>query len=184
MQEGYRKRRRVFNEPGHAHYLTYSCLHRWALLASDLARRWVIEAIETGRLRHHFGVYAYVIMPEHMHLLVRPPRETYDLSRFLYDLKRPVSCKARKRLRGTGEIQWLKKLTVKRGSRTVFRFWQPGGGFDENITQLKALRKIAEYIHANPVRRGLVNERTDWEWSSARFWAGYEDALLEMDPWP
>ena len=184
MKELHRKRRRAFNEPGHAHYLTYSCVHRWPLLAKDVTRTWVIEAIRTARRKHDFDLYAYVVMPEHVHLLVRPRREKYQMSRLLYDLKRPVSWKAKRHLERTSEGRGLKRLTVKHGARTVFRFWQPGGGFDENITQLKGLMEVAEYIHANPVRRGLVHKPTDWIWSSARFWAGYEDALLEMDPWP
>ena len=51
-----RKRRRVFNEPGHAHYLTYSCKDRLPLLSKDNTRKWVIEAIGTARQRHEFDV--------------------------------------------------------------------------------------------------------------------------------
>jgi len=36
------------------------------------------------------------------------------------------------------------------------RFWQPDGGYHRNITSIEALRAMIEYIHANPVRRGLV----------------------------
>jgi len=184
MQEPHRKRRRVFNEPGHAHYLTYSCVHRWPLLANEGSQRWVVEAMERVRGRHHFDLYAYVIMPEHVHLLVRPQREAYDISRFLSDLKRPVSCKAKRHLQETHQHDWLKRLTVKRGSTTVFRFWQPGGGFDQNIWETKALQGVIEYIQANPVRRGLVEEPTEWPWSSAQFWAGMEGVPLTMDPLP
>lgn len=40
---------------------------------------------------------------------------------------------------------------------------------------------IINYIHANPVRRELVNDPLDWEWSSARFWEGRGDSPLRMD---
>ena len=66
-------------------------------------------------------------------------------------------------------------------SRRVFRFWQPGGGFDHNVFREKTLPAIIEYIHANPVRRGLVAQPTDWAWSSARFWEGSADVPLRMD---
>jgi putative transposase len=61
------------------------------------------------------------------------------------------------------------------------RFWQPGGGYDRNITSTEALRAMIDYIHANPVRRGLVARPEDWEWSSARWYAGLRPVKLEMD---
>ena len=72
MPDGHRKRRKTYNEPGHGHYLTYSCVNRWPLLRKERTCRWVLEAIETARQRHGFDVHAFVIMPEHVHLLVRP----------------------------------------------------------------------------------------------------------------
>jgi putative transposase len=43
------------------------------------------------------------------------------------------------------------------------RFWQPGGGYDRNITTTEILRAMIEYLHAKPVRRGLVAKAEDWE---------------------
>ncbi len=64
---------------------------------------------------------------------------------------------------------------------TPGRFWQPGGGYDRNITSTKVLRAVIDYIHANPVRRGLVSAAEEWEWSSARWYAGRRPVKLEMD---
>jgi putative transposase len=63
-----------------------------------------------------------------------------------------------------------------------YRFWQRGGGYDRNVHEPKTLRKMIEYIHDNPVRRGLVKEAVDWPWSSARYYAGWDDVNLSMDP--
>src|SRR5207245_2228878 len=52
--------------------------------------------------------------------------------------------------------EWLARVTVREGSRLRHRFWQPGGGYDRNITSTEALRAAIDYIHANPVRCGLV----------------------------
>jgi putative transposase len=95
-----------------------------------------------------------------------------------------VADAAREYLVQTGQTGWLNHLTVKYLSRMVFRFWQPGGGFDHNIFREKTVPAVVDYIHANPVRRGLVNDPLDWPWSSARFWDGREDALLRMDQPP
>jgi len=184
MPNVYRKRRRIYNEPGHAHYLTFSCAHRWPLLSKDCSRQWFIEAIEAALLRHEYDLYAYVIMPEHAHLLVKPRFDHYDLSDFLYDVKRPVSCKAKAHLIETGNSVWLERLTVRRGSGKAFRFWLPGGGFDRNVFRAKSLTEVAEYIDNNPVRRGLAAEPADWPWSSARAHTGREPGPLAVDPIP
>jgi putative transposase len=65
-----------------------------------------------------------------------------------------------------------------------YRFWQRGGGYDRNIIEPGTLHAMIEYIHNNPVRRGLVSKPTDWPWSSARWHAGYHDVPLAMDPLP
>ena len=148
------------------------------MLDSDRARRWVIESLAGARARLGFGLGAYVVMPEHVHVLVRCP-EGVLVSSVLGALKRPVSVRARAWL-AEHEPGWVERLMVRRGDREVFRFWQAGGGFDRNIWEQRTLIEVVEYIHANPVRRELVERPTEWEWSSARWWAGM-DGVLEMD---
>ena len=82
------------------------------------------------------------------------------------------------------EKQRRRVAGARHGARRVTpeaRFWQPGGGYDRNITSTEALRAVIDYIHANPVRRGLVARAEDWEWSSARWYAGLRPVKLEMD---
>ena len=62
-----------------------------------------------------------------------------------------------------------------------YRFWQRGGGYDQNIHEPATLHRMMEYVQTNPARRGLVGEATAWSWSSVRFYAGMNDAALEMD---
>jgi putative transposase len=184
MNEPYRKSRRSFNEPGHAHFLTYSCYDRLPLLNKDRTREWVIEAMQSVRERHELDLIAYVIMPEHVHQLVLPRRDDYRMDRILADLKRPVSVRAKRHLRENNDRDWLERLTVREGNEEVFRFWLPGGGFDRNITTRMSLPQIIEYMHNNPVRRGLVSSPLEWEWSSARFWTGLRPIRLELNPPP
>ena len=58
---------------------------------------------------------------------------------------------------------------------------QRSGGYDRNITRTAALRSMTEYLHANHVRRGVVIKAEDWEWSSARWYAGMRPVPIEMD---
>jgi len=120
-------------------------------------------------------------MPEHVHLLVKPRNEIYKIERFLSDVKRSVSWKAKSCLIEIQNTKWLNALTVKEGAQTIFRFWSPGGGYDQNIVHEKSLWPIVQYIHANPIRRNLVAYPTDWIWSSARFWEDAGGVPLDMD---
>jgi REP-associated tyrosine transposase len=62
-------------------------------------------------------------------------------------------------------------------------FWQLGGDYDRNITRTSMLRSMIAYLHHHPVRRGLVAQDAqaeDWEWSSARWYAGLRPVPIEM----
>lgn len=119
-------------------------------------------------------------MPDHVHVLVYPGDAVNKMFGFLQAFKEPVSRKAIRHLKKTSP-GWLARVTVREGRRVRHRFWQPGGGYDRNITSTAVLRAAIEYIHANPVRRGLVARAEDWEWSSARWYAGLRPVKLEMD---
>ncbi|MCC7290510.1 MAG: hypothetical protein IT449_00450 [Phycisphaerales bacterium] len=176
-----RKTREAWNEAGHAHFLTYSCHRRLPLLSRDRTRRWVIDAMDATRRELDVALWAYVIMPEHVHLLTCPRRAGYEMRRILAALERPVAAAAKAFLIQRGAGDWIERLTVQYPTREVFRFWQAGGGFDHNVFREKTAAAVVDYIHANPVRRGLVARPTDWEWSSARFWEGRRDVPLMMD---
>jgi len=181
MKQTFRKTRQAWNDPGHAHFLTYSCYQRLPLLSRERTRRWVIEAMEATRRTLNVSLWAYVIMPEHVHLLLFPEDAHFEMRHILVALKKPISTAAHKYLLESGDTRWLERLSVTYPSRRVFRFWQAGGGFDHNIFHEKTVPVIIDYIHANPVRRGLVDHPTDWEWSSARFWEGTQDVPIRMD---
>ena len=185
--ERHRKLRKSWHEPGHAHELTFSCVRRWPLLSKDRTRTWFVEALDQARRKWHFLLWAYVIMPEHAHVLLLPRAPGADVGLLLKAIKQPVSQRAVGFLR-TQNPAWLKRLRVERpGGRVEYRFWQQGGGYDRNILQAETAWQCVEYIHANPVRRGLVATPEDWPWSSARWYAGFDDVMLGMDEppdWP
>ncbi|MEK6258767.1 MAG: hypothetical protein AABP62_09105 [Planctomycetota bacterium] len=180
--ESHRKRKVVYNDPGHAHFLTFSCQQRLPLLSKDRPRQWVVHALQDAREKLDFLIWGYVVMPEHVHLLICPRRREYKMGHIEAAIKRPVSARAKQFLIETEATDWLRRLTVREGDEAAFRFWLPGGGYDENIWNERPIPEILDYIHMNPVRRGLVEHPIDWAWSSARFWAGDRGVPLLMDP--
>ena len=171
---------RTFTDVGHAHFLTFSCFHRHQFLTSDFARRCLCDAIAFARARHNFALWAYVIMPEHVHLLIHPHREEYSIAAVLRDIKEQPSRRVIEWLRQ--ETPWvLKKMEARQGRRVVHRLWQAGGGYDRNLFSGETIRRAIEYIEWNPVKRQLVECPCDWAWSSARARAGAADVPLSID---
>ncbi len=90
---------RRYNIIGDAHALTFSCYKRQPFLARDRARTWLVESLDTARKKHTFDLWAYVLMPEHVHLLIFPTTDDYSISAILTDIKLPVTRKALKYIR-------------------------------------------------------------------------------------
>ena len=134
------------------------------MLQSQQAKQLFVEALQAARVRHCFDIWAYVIMPEHVHLLIWPRNEVYSISNILKAIKRPFSYRA-----------------TKAGLARPGHFWKPGGGYDRNLWKTATIHKEIEYLHNNPVRRGLCEKPEDWRYSSAGFWAGLTDVPLAMD---
>jgi putative transposase len=176
----FEKRRKRYNDLGEPRELTFSCYKHYQFLAKDRTREWFLEALAEARSRFGIQVWAYVLMPEHVHLLVYPGTHGEEVSDFLKAIKEPVARKAIKFLKSNAPA-WLERIKVRERTKIRHRFWQPGGGYDRNVTLTETLRFMIEYIHANPVRRGLVSKPKDWEWSSARWFSGIRPVKMEMD---
>jgi len=148
-----------FQEARCPHFITFSCHHREPLLGTAHARDIFEETLE--QVRHWYGFYirGYVVMPEHVHLLISEP-ERSKLSTSLQMLKQNVS----------------RKLRLPEGSP----FWEPRY-YDFNVWgEAKRVQKL-RYIHRNPARRGLVARPEDWKWSSFVHYATGLDGVVEIE---
>ncbi len=178
----HRKTKTSFDVPGHARELTFSTQHRLPLLTDGFIADWVVDAIDRARQTHGFRLIAYVVMPEHVHLLILPEHDRPGVAEILKSVKQGVSRRAVRRLRSE-KPHMLEQLVVSRPSgRTEHRFWMQGGGYDRNLTSMDTVRAAVAYIHANPVRRGLVDRDMDWRWSSAGWYDGQEDQPIDINP--
>jgi putative transposase len=172
---------RRYNDPGHAHSLTFSCFRGRAFLSKDRTCTWLVEALAVARDRLHLDLWAYVIMPEHCHVLVFPREREYSISRVLQAIKLPVTRRAKSYLGQTAPDALRLMRDEQPSGKLCYRFWQRGGGYDRNLMEPEAIHAEIEYIHANPVRRGLVAAAEQWRWSSAAWYAGVGDAPLVPD---
>ncbi len=178
---GHRKRVKHFHEPGDLHELTFSCYRQMKLLSNDHWRTMLAESIDRAIERCRFRLVAFVFMPEHVHLLVDPLEPQPQLDRLLFGIKRPFSFRIKKLLESTGSPLQGKLTIRERPGKTAFRFWQEGPGYDRNLSTERAVLAAIDYIHLNPVRRGLVDQARLWKWSSCRWYEQdgqfHDDAL-------
>ena len=140
---------------------TFCCYHRRRLFITDASRRIFESALERVRRSFSLQVYGYVVMPEHVHLLLsEPPQDT--LADTLKSLKQGVS----RRLLNDAEHFWQKRY------------------YDFNIRNYPQFVEKLRYIHRNPVKAGLCERPEDWEWSSFRQYAtGFEGRVEIESEW-
>jgi putative transposase len=170
-----------YNDPSHAHALTFSCFKRQAFLSKDRSRTWLIEAIDRARTKHRFHVWAYVIMPEHAHLLIWPTEAIYDVSDILNSIKQSVAKRALLYVRRVAPAFLNRMEDRQPNGATHYRSWQRGGGYDRNVVEPRTAHQQIEYFHYNPVRRRLCAKPEDWLWSSAGDYAGVRFGPLRID---
>ena len=148
-----------YHNSGQLHFITFSCHRRLPLLGRGEGYITFERELETARQSFKFIMAGYVLMPEHVHLLISEP-PIQPLATALQVLKQQTS----KKLLKSGETQ----------------FWQRRY-YDFNVrSQAKSAEKL-KYMHRNPVRRGLVEKPEDWLWSSFRHYATGCEGQVEIE---
>jgi len=162
---------------GHLHFITFSCYRRLPLLKTARARDIFVQ--ELGRVRDEteFDLVGYVVMPEHVHLLMSEPKRGTP-STVLQKLKLRVSRKMRTRKRSGRAGQY--RLPFEEAGESLRAFWQ-ARFYDFNVYSKGKKTEKLNYMHANPVIRGLVKHPKDWPWSSWSFYAKGEAGLVRID---
>jgi putative transposase len=145
-----------YQQTGEFHFLMFSCFHRRDSLSTAAAMDLFEDALERVRLRYLFVVAGYVVMPEHVHLLVNEPKRAL-LSKAIQALKLSVSMRGRER-----------------------PFWQ-AHYYDFNVSTHEKFVEKLRSIHRNPVRRGLVAQPEDWKWSSFRHCQAGMRGVVEIE---
>ena len=149
---------RRFQQSGQLHFVTSAVTAR-PLLSEPSSRTLFEKILERMRRKYGFFVCGYVVMPEHVHILLsEPARET--LATVLQTIKQAVS----RRL----------------GSPDGQPFWE-ARYYDFNVfSDGKRIEKL-RYLHRNPVERGLVQHPEDWPWSSFRHHLSGEEGNIEIE---
>ena len=163
---------------GDLHFITFSCYRRLPLLRTMRARNLFVRALGAIRERYKFLLVGYVVMPDHVHLLIsEPPKSTPSV--MLKALKQRVSrdLRRKKRKAANGQLP----LPFMNDGLGLPRFWQPRF-YDFNVYSSYKVREKLQYMHANPVKRGLVKNPGAWMWSSFLSYEKGQAGLITIDP--
>jgi putative transposase len=162
-------RLRRYYGTGHLHFITTSCYQRRALLGEPANRDLFLEVLERVRLRYHFVVAGYVVMPEHVHLLIGEP-ERGNPSVVIQALKQGFARRLLRKVRSRADPRQasLWDSPLEQGHIWQRRF------YDFVVFSEKKRVEKLRYMHRNPVKRGLVLEPQQWTWSSFRHYSDAE----------
>ena len=149
-----------YQQTGQLHYVTFTCYRRLKHLGSASARDIFEETLEQVRGWYGLEVVGYVVMPEHVHLLLSEP-ERAGLAVALQMLKQLSS----------------RKLRDRCGDNP---FWQKRY-YDFNVFSARKRTEKLRYMHRNPVKGGLVENPEDWKWSSYRHYLTGIEGPVEIE---
>jgi putative transposase len=169
-----------YQNSGCIHFITFSCYRRQPLLMKHSAARMFEQALEEARVKYGFFVYGYVVMPEHIHMLVSEPARA-TLATAIKAIKQSVARKQvnlglqQKDPHNQRKVVWGTQKT-----RDIDHFWQKRY-YDFNVRSSQKRVEKLKYIHRNPVHRGLVDKPEDWPWSSYLHYALGELGTVQIE---
>src|SRR3954453_7800070 len=154
--------RRLYGQ-NHLHFVTFSCWHRRPQLRSAVTRDLFVRMLGEVRDKMRFLLVGYVVMPDHVHLIVsEPPQKSVSTA-----------------------VQVVKQRTSRRFEpahefRADPHIWQTRF-YDFNIYSEEKLREKLKYVHLNPVKEKLVENGVNWAWSSFAFYETGKLGLVRID---
>ena len=186
-----------FHYSGQSHFVTFCCYHRRRLFTTDASQRIFESALERVRRSFRLQVYGYVVMPEHVHLLLSEPQQDTFKNKtatlkpkdglngppVLSEPQRDTLADALRSLKQGVARRLIGSLPLKPKaglSGAPDHFWQKRY-YDFNIRNYSLFVEKLRYIHRNPVKAGLCECPEDWEWSSFRHYATGCEGRVEIE---
>jgi putative transposase len=147
-----------------AHSLRFRCRKGWQLLQSDPAIMLVIRTIEDARQQRDFDLWAYVVLPDHVHVVIWPRKDVDSMAMIAEAIRDPVT-----------------QAALNAGIISREPFWEMGEPYDQPLGSVREIHTAMMLLHENPVKRKLVERPEAYKYSSAAFWMGSDDVPIKMD---
>ena len=166
------------------HFVTWSVTEWLPVFVSDAYSGIITRSLEFCRANKGLLVHAYVVMPTHAHAILSV-QEGFSASDVIRDSRKFMAKEIVRQLRedGNGLFDWVFRDAARKEGRPEgsYKVWQ-SGSHPETLSSEKFVVQKLEYLHNNPVRKGLVEAPEHWRYSSAPFYVlGVADGPLEID---
>lgn len=170
-----------FHIAGHTYYITTVVYNRLPIFTRSSFVIPLLDSLNFYRYKQSFKILGYVVMPDHMHLMIWP----YDKatpSDIMRDYKEFTSKRIVRQAEVEGAEAWLTAFRTagEETRRANSKVWQDSY-WDVNVYSEHVLRQKLTYIHRNPVRAGLVEKPEAYPYSSYRNYEYGEEWLIEVD---
>ena len=170
-----------FHQSGQSHFVTFCCYHRHRLFTADASCRIFESALERVRRSYRLYVYGYVVMPDHVHLLLSEPQLESSPLKPKPGLNGPPVLLSEPRQDTLADaLKSLKQGVSRRLIGDAEHFWQKRY-YDFNIRDYPQFVEKLRYIHRNPVKQGLCERPEDWRWSSFHHYATGAEGRVEIE---
>jgi putative transposase len=162
-----------------AYYFTVAAKDRLPVFRSAAISMIACNALDEARKSAGFLIFAYVIMPDHLHFITDSARKESEVMRFANGI---ISRRVIDYLKTNNHNSSLLKLRhATRKRQYAYSLWDHHSNSFSIYSEAVLMQKV-NYIHQNPVRAGLVEGADSYRWSSVRCWNGkLADEPLEVD---
>ena len=170
-------------DPDHLYFVTTSTVQHHHLFKRDVMKRLVVDSLDCMRLRKRFKLYVFVIMPNHIHIIIQCRVED-SLSDVIRDLKKHIADRLIRHYRAEGKQSVLDLLAsaVARSDKQRYKVWEDGYNA-KDVFSSEFLRQKMTYSHNNPCQPHwrLAECPENYVWSSARFYLLEKPAIIPLD---
>ena len=170
-----------FQPHGHIYYVTTIVYNRLKIFTRASFVIPLIDSLNYYRYQHQCKILGYVIMPDHIHLMLFPIGESV-LYEFMRDYKRFTAGRIVRQAKLENIQEWVDAFEAagRETSRGENKVWQDSY-WDKNIFSERFVRQKLNYIHRNPCRGGLVEKPEEYPYSSYRNYVANDHSLIEID---
>lgn len=174
---------KTFHDPEHLYFLTSTISGHKMLFYKDEYAMIIIRSLDYLRRNGFIKLYAFVVMPNHVHQLIKPLKK-YTVNQIADKFHSFTAHQILKQLRTDKDknlLNYFQKFAFSRKTDRKHYFWQDS--LVKNVFSLEALEEVMEYIHSNPFNKNwnLVKDRADYKYSSACYYDRGRKLIIEID---
>jgi REP element-mobilizing transposase RayT len=167
------------HDPTHLYFVTASVVEWIPLFKYPKYTEVILSSLSWMQKEKRLLLFAFVIMPTHAHLLIKPQNQT--IGETVQQFGSFTAHEILKKVREDGKTDWLKTFEQeKRDPRHKHSIWQDIQA--KNIFSMEVLEQKVEYIHQNPIRKDwkLATDRADYIYSSAGYYDYGRKPIIEI----